>query len=143
MRSIPRITPDVDVNEAFDAVLGGQLLKQLDAKWYEQGVTAAQMGLSPNDPGLFSVAHRQGYQAGQRGQHPVYANVSGLPALARGALLALLLVLMLAGVPAPVQAQTVRPKVPICRLVHGVRYCLPVHGGSGITPPIFQPRKVR
>lgn len=61
--------------------------------------------------------------------------------------LALLLLLLPA---APVQAQTRPPQrspVPVCRLVHGHRVCLPVTraqprqparaGGSGITPPIF------
>ncbi len=49
----------------------------------------------------------------------------------------------------PAQAAPVRPKVPICRVYNGHTYCLPTHGGSGITivpsaggsgitPPVFQ-----
>jgi starvation-inducible outer membrane lipoprotein len=36
-----------------------------------------------------------------------------------------------------------KPSVPICRMVHGHRVCLLVHGGSGITPPIFMPKRNR
>lgn len=30
-----------------------------------------------------------------------------------------------------------RPRVLVCRMVHGVKVCFYVNGGSGITPPIF------
>lgn len=45
--------------------------------------------------------------------------------------------------PAQAQGAGRKPPVPVCRIIHGVRVCLPVHGGSGITPPIFSPKRSR
>ena len=73
-----------------------------------------------------------------------YNTITDRPTRTRARVIVLLLVATLAiliqlAATLPAQAQTVRPKVPICRVHNGVRYCLPTHGGSGITPPFFRP----
>ncbi len=57
--------------------------------------------------------------------------------LSRWLVLSCLLLLALA-TPLPAQAAPVRPKVPVCRVHQGHTYCLPTHGGSGITPPVVK-----
>jgi hypothetical protein len=65
----------------LDAEAGNAYMRNLAAKWYEQGFTACTIGISPNDPGLFSPEHRRGYLAAAMGATPHYVNVAGLPAL--------------------------------------------------------------
>lgn len=72
-----------------------------------------------------------------------YATARGAAVVRAVAGILVVLLLALASLaPMTAQAQTARPPrrpspVPVCRLVHGVRVCAPVTGGSGITPPVF------
>ena len=66
-----------------DADRGREYMCQMDAKHYEQGFMAAQIGLSADNAGLYSHAHLAGYAAAKRGATPRYVSVGGLPALAR------------------------------------------------------------
>ncbi len=151
-----RRTPYGSMHDYVDACwrCAAQLAAELDAEFRPE----------PEDCALHSFqAHALLRAAGLRNQAiavadwPVAsastptAHTGPLPAVARVcAVLAIVFVLMCGSV-ATTHAQMVRPKVPICRLIHGVRVCLPVHGGSGITivphnggsgitPPVFQQR---
>ena len=55
----------------------------LEAKHWEQGYNAAQLGLAADNAGLYSAAHKAGFAAGQANARPIFVNVGGLPALAR------------------------------------------------------------
>ncbi len=77
----------------------------------------------------------------QPGRPPVLALdvlVSTLHELGGVLCLVLLLLSLLAPLPVQASGQRGTPPVPRCRVVHGTRVCLPVNGGSGITPPVLR-----
>ena len=67
-------------DERLDADKGRELLREMDARHFEQGALAAQMGLSPES--LWSKAHLAGYHAFKSGQ-PLRFVLGGTPAMLR------------------------------------------------------------
>lgn len=70
-------------DERNDAEQGWALMRQIAAKHFEQGFFAGQVGLDPDDAGLYSADHQRGYAAAMAGKQPQYVEVGGLPALSR------------------------------------------------------------
>lgn len=69
--------------ERLDADRGRELMRQMDARHYEQGYIAGQMGLTPAKASLWSPAHNAGYQAALAGVSPIFVNLGGVPAMLR------------------------------------------------------------
>lgn len=69
--------------ERLDAEKGRELMQRMDARHYEQGYIAGQMGLTPGKASLWSPAHHAGYQAARAGVNPVFVNLGGVPAMLR------------------------------------------------------------
>lgn len=67
-------------DERLDADRGRALLREMDARHFEQGALAAQMGLSPES--LWSKAHLAGYNAFKSGQRLLFV-LGGTPAMLR------------------------------------------------------------
>lgn len=82
-----------------DADLGRELMKAMDAKHYEQGFMAAQIGMAADNAGLYSHAHLAGYAAAKAGATPHYVSVGGLPALARVLAAVAILIVLLSAAP--------------------------------------------
>lgn len=67
-------------DERIDAEKGRALMAAMDARHFEQGALAAQMGLSPAS--LWSQAHITGYNAFKSGASITF-NLGGVPAMLR------------------------------------------------------------
>ena len=67
-------------DERLDAERGRAMMANMDARHFEQGALAAQMGLSPDS--LWSRAHLAGYNAFRSGARIVFA-LGGTPAMLR------------------------------------------------------------
>lgn len=69
--------------ERLDADKGWELMRQMDARHYEQGYIAGQMGLTPAKASLWSPSHNAGYLAARAGVSPIFVNLGGVPAMLR------------------------------------------------------------
>ncbi|MBP8294316.1 MAG: hypothetical protein KAX65_16180 [Caldilineaceae bacterium] len=69
--------------ERIDADKGWELMRQMDARHFEQGYIAGQIGLTPAKASLWSPAHNAGYQAARAGASPIFVNLGGIPAMLR------------------------------------------------------------
>jgi hypothetical protein len=72
-------------DERLDADQGRELMRQMDARHFEQGYIAGQIGLTPAKASLWSPAHNAGYQAARAGASPIFVNLTGVPAMLRQA----------------------------------------------------------
>lgn len=66
----------------LDADRGAAMLAELDRRHFEQGYTAAMFGISPDNGGLYSQAHRAGYAAFVSGHRVTFTDAAA-PALLR------------------------------------------------------------
>lgn len=69
-------------DERLDADRGRELMRQMDARHFEQGYIAGQMGLTPSKASLWSPSHHEGYQAAVT-MRPVVFALGGTPAMLR------------------------------------------------------------
>lgn len=94
MNSLPQHQPAVNrldhlekaaiaaADERLDADRGRELMRQMDARHFEQGYIAGQMGLTPSKASLWSPSHHEGYQAAVT-MRPVIFALGGTPAMLR------------------------------------------------------------
>ena len=71
-------------DERLDADRGWELMRQMDARHFEQGYIAGQMGLTPSKASLWSPAHHAGHRAAVSGRPVIFA-LGGTPAMLRDA----------------------------------------------------------
>lgn len=91
MNSLQELTTSVNkfdkaaalaADERLDADRGRELMRQMDARHFEQGYIAGQMGLTPSKASLWSPAHHAGHQAAVTGRPVIFA-LGGTPAMLR------------------------------------------------------------
>ena len=91
MNSLQELTTSVNkfdkaaalaADERLDADRGRELMRQMDARHFEQGYIAGQMGLTPSKASLWSPSHHEGYQAAVT-MRPVVFALGGTPAMLR------------------------------------------------------------
>lgn len=72
----------IAADERLDADKGRELIRQMDARHFEQGYIAGQIGLTPSHTSLWSPSHHAGYQAAAAGRRVIFA-LGGTPAMLR------------------------------------------------------------